>query len=437
MSVLLKGGMLSSGDSFERRDILVTEEGAFVFENTSAADEQIDCEGKVIIPGFADVHVHFREPGFSYKETIASGTEAAAAGGYGLVCTMPNLDPAPSTLEKLKVQTDIIEKDALVRVIPYGTITMEQDGRSGISNMEEMAPFVCAFTDDGKGVQTGKLMEEAMKTARDLGKIIVAHAEDESLLGGTAIHDGRFAEAMGHRGISSASEWVQVERDIELAYKVGCPYHICHVSTKETVELVRQARKDGIDVTCETAPHYLTLSEEDLQDLGRFKMNPPIRSYEDREALLEGVADGTVDMIATDHAPHSAEEKDKGIIGSAFGVVGLETAFPVIHSRLVLPGIITLQRMIELMSIAPRKRFGLPGLWSGDKMAETFDPATEGEYPGWTDITVIDRDAAYTIDPDNFRSKGRATPFEGWEVTGRVYATISRGRPAYTYDQDR
>jgi len=339
---------------------------------------------------------------------------AAARGGYTTIFSMPNLKPAPSTLESLNVQLEIINRDALVRVIPYGTITMNQDDRSRLSDMEALAPHVCAFTDDGKGVQTGSLMKDAMVRARSLGKIIVAHCEDERLLTGGSIHDGRYAAAHGMKGISSESEWKQVERDVALAAETGCPYHVCHVSTKESVEIIREAKASGVDVTCETAPHYLTLCDQDLRDEGRFKMNPPLRDAADRDALIRGIQDGTVDMIATDHAPHSIEEKSRGLEGSPFGIVGLETAFPVLYTRLVLEKkAVSLERLIELMAVAPRRRFGL---------SEAV--ITDG---GQADLAVIDTEREFIIDPDSFATMGRATPFSGWSVKGSTDMTIADG----------
>ena len=418
MTILFKNGLILTSDGFRKTDILSRNGRVFVFGDGASGvspDRTIDCTGKLISPGFADVHVHFREPGFSYKETIRTGSEAAARGGYTVVCTMPNLNPAPSTMKTLKQQLAIIERDACIHVIPYGTITQKQDGRSALSDMEDMAPFVCAFSDDGKGVQTGDLMEAAMKEAKALGKIIVAHAEDESLLGGTAIHDGKYAVRLGMRGISSESEWRQVERDVELAAKTGCAYHVCHVSTKESVEIIRQGKASGVDVTCETGPHYLVLCEDDLQDEGRFKMNPPLRGADDRDALREGLLDGTVDMIATDHAPHSAEEKARGLIKSAFGIVGLETAFPVLYTKLVREqSLLTTEQLIDKMALAPRRRFGL----SGGTLADG-EPA---------DLTLIDTEHAFTINPTDFLSKGKATPFAGWEVLGHIDLTLCGGR---------
>ncbi len=358
-----------------------------------------------VFPGFADVHVHLREPGFSYKETIASGTRAAAHGGYTAVCAMPNLNPIPDTDEHLKVQEEIIEKDACIHVYPYGAITLGEKGET-LAELEVMAPRVCAFSDDGRGVQDRAMMKEAMLEAKRLGKIIAAHCEDNGLLHGGYIHDGQYARAHGHRGICSESEWGPIQRDLELAAETGCAYHVCHISTKESVELIRQAKKSGVNVTCETGPHYLTLDDGDLQEDGRFKMNPPLRDRSDREALLEGLLDGTIDMIATDHAPHSLEEKSRGLEKSAMGVTGIETAFPVLYTKLVKPGILSLERLVELLAVNPRKRFGLP---IGD------------------DWSVWKLDEAYTIDPKNFLSQGKASPFTGMEVYGRCVMTVCDG----------
>ncbi len=377
---------------------------------------RFDCSSYFLLPGFVDVHVHLREPGFLYKESIATGTAAAAHGGYTTVCTMPNLSPAPDCLEHLRVQTDAIEKDARVRVVPYGTITRDEGGRE-LSDMEALAPYVVAFSDDGRGVQDGDMMRRAMEKARSLGKLIVAHCEDNRLLRGGYIHDGAYAAAHGHRGICSESEWGQIARDLELVAKTGCGYHICHVSTKESVALIRKAKAAGLDVTCETAPHYLLMDETMLQEDGRFKMNPPLRAPEDREALIEGVQDGTIDMIATDHAPHSAQEKSRGLAGSAMGIVGLETAFPLLYTYLVRPGILTLEKLMELMHDAPCRRFGLGG----------------GIAPGQAaDFTVYDLSSEWTVDPGNFLSKGRSTPFAGWRVQGACRLTAVGGRTAWS-----
>ena len=363
----------------------------------------------IIVPGLCDVHVHFREPGFSYKETIASGSAAAAHGGYTAVCTMPNLDPVPDSAEHLQVQLDAIKRGAAIKVLPYGAITVGEKGEK-LADMEAMSDKVCAFSDDGKGVQNDKMMREAMTAAKRLGKIIAAHCEDNSLLFGGYIHDGEYARMHGHRGISSASEYKQIERDLRLAEETGCAYHVCHISTKESVELIRQAKARGVDVTCETAPHYLVLCDEDMQEDGRFKMNPPLRSREDKKALIEGIKDGTIDMIATDHAPHSAEEKGRGLEKSLMGVVGLETAFPVLYTELVMKNIITLDRLVELMSFKPKERFGI----------DTNN-----------DFAVFDISEAYKIDPENFLSMGRATPFAGREVFGRCLLTVHNGKVVY------
>ena len=363
----------------------------------------------IIVPGLCDVHVHFREPGFSYKETIASGSAAAAHGGYTAVCTMPNLDPVPDSAEHLQVQLDAIKRGAAIKVLPYGAITVGEKGEK-LADMEAMSDKVCAFSDDGKGVQNDEMMREAMTAAKRLGKIIAAHCEDNSLLFGGYIHDGEYAKAHGHRGISSASEYKQIERDLRLAEETGCAYHVCHISTKESVELIRQSKAHGVNVTCETAPHYLVLCDEDMQEDGRFKMNPPLRSREDKKALIEGIKDGTIDMIATDHAPHSAEEKGRGLEKSLMGVVGLETAFPVLYTELVRKNIITLDRLVELMSFKPKERFGI----------DTNN-----------DFAVFDISEAYKIDPENFLSMGRATPFAGREVFGRCLLTVHNGKVVY------
>lgn len=367
----------------------------------------------IIVPGLCDVHVHFREPGFSYKETIASGSAAAAHGGYTAVCTMPNLDPVPDSAEHLQVQLDAIKRGAAIKVLPYGAITVGEKGEK-LADMEAMSDKVCAFSDDGKGVQNDGMMREAMAKAKRLGKIIAAHCEDNSLLFGGYIHDGEYARMHGHRGISSASEYKQIERDLRLAEETGCAYHVCHISTKESVELIRQAKARGVNVTCETAPHYLVLCDEDMQEYGRFKMNPPLRSREDKKALIEGIKDGTIDMIATDHAPHSAEEKGRGLEKSLMGVVGLETAFPVLYTELVTKNIITLDRLVELMSFKPKERFGI----------DTNN-----------DFAVFDISEAYKIDPEDFLSMGRATPFAGREVFGRCLLTVHNGKVVYKAEE--
>ena len=363
-----------------------------------------------VFPGFCDVHVHFREPGFSYKETIASGSAAAARGGYTAVCAMPNLNPVPDSVENLRVQTDIIKKDALISVFPYAAITVGEKGEK-LADLEALAPHVIAFSDDGKGVQSEDMMREAMIRAKSLGKMIVAHCEVNELLKGGYIHDGEYAKMHGHKGICSESEWRQIERDLRLSKETGCAYHVCHISTKESVELIRKAKAEGINVTCETGPHYLVLDENDLKEEGRFKMNPPLRSRSDREALIEGIIDGTIDMIATDHAPHSAEEKAKGLKDSAFGIVGLETAFPVLYTKLVKENIISLEKLVKLLTENPRRRFGI---------SQTGD------------FTVWDLNESYKIDPEDFLSMGKATPFAGMEVFGKCMLTVRGGKVVYS-----
>ena len=364
----------------------------------------------VILPGFCDVHVHFREPGFSYKETILSGSKASAHGGYTAVCTMPNLNPVPDSKENLDLQLDIIKRDSVINVYPYGSITVGQKGEH-LSDMYAISNDVVAFSDDGRGVQSTNLMEQAMLVAKDLGKIIVAHCEVNELLHGGYIHDGIYAKNNNHKGICSESEYAQIARDIELVKKTGCAYHVCHVSAKESVELIRNAKAQGVNITCETAPHYLVLDENDLQEHGRFKMNPPLRSTEDKNALIEGIIDGTVDMIVTDHAPHSAEEKSKGLEKSAFGITGIETAFPVLYTHLVRNNIITLEKLMELLVYNPRKRFGIPL---------------------GTDFSIWDLNKEFTVNSDDFISLGKATPFEGDRLFGECIKTVCNGNVVYS-----
>ena len=362
-----------------------------------------------VFPGFCDVHVHFREPGFSYKETIRSGSYASARGGYTAVCTMPNLNPVPDSVEHLAQQLQLIEDGACIHVYPYGAITVGEKGEQ-MADLAGMAPNVVGFSDDGRGVQDDEMMRAAMRKAKELGKMIVAHCEVNELLRGGYIHDGDYAKAHGHRGICSESEWAQIERDLKLVEEIGCAYHVCHISTKESVEIIRQAKARGVNVTCETGPHYLVMDDTWLQEEGRFKMNPPLRSAADREALVRGIQDGTIDMIATDHAPHSAEEKSKGLEKSAFGVVGIETAFPICYTYLVKTGIITMDNLMELLVWNPRKRFDLP---LGN------------------DFSVWDLDAEYAIDPAEFVSLGKATPFQGWKVQGKCMLTVCDGKIVY------
>ena len=362
-----------------------------------------------VFPGFCDVHVHFREPGFSYKETMKSGTLAAARGGCTAACTMPNLNPVPDSVENLKAQTDIIDRDAVINVYPYGSITVGQRGEE-LSDLEGMKDNCIAFSDDGRGVQSESLMRTAMEKAKAMDKMIVAHCEVNDLLKGGYIHDGEYARAHGHKGICSESEYMQVKRDIRLAKETGVAYHVCHISAKETVEAIRKAKAEGVNITCETGPHYLVMDDSMLKEEGRFKMNPPLRSAEDREALIEGIKDGTIDMIATDHAPHSAEEKSRGLAGSAFGIVGIETAFPWLYTELVKKDVITLEKLIELMAINPRKRFGIP---MGN------------------DFSVWDLSKEYTVDPEEFLSMGKATPLAGEKLFGENLMTVKDGQIVY------
>ncbi len=379
---------------------------AFLRSHIGILPENIEY---TVFPGFCDVHVHFREPGFSYKGTIYAGTRAAARGGYTAVCTMPNLSPVPDSIPGMKRQLDIIERDACISVYPYAAITVGEQGGE-LSDMAGLSPLAIAFSDDGRGVQSEEMMIEAMEKARSLGKMIVAHCEDNSLLRGGYIHDGAYARAHGHRGICSESEYVQIERDLALAKRIGCAYHVCHISAKESVELIRRAKREGVDVTCETAPHYLTLDENDLREEGRFKMNPPLRSREDREALIAGILDGTIDMIATDHAPHSDEEKSRGLERSPFGIVGIETALPVLYTYLVRSGVLSMERLVELLVYAPRRRFGI---------------TDGGSFSLW------DLSEEFVVDPKEFLSLGHATPYAGKRLFGVNHLTVCGDKIAY------
>lgn len=413
--VILKSGRIVRGGTSEMADVVVCD-GKIVQIAPEVAvaegDKVVDCEGKVVMSGLVDLHVHLREPGFEAKETIASGTAAAAHGGFTTVCSMPNLNPAPDTVEHLQVQLDAIKRDAVVKVLPYATITRERYGRE-LVDFAALKPMVAGFSDDGSGVQSDDVMRAAMAEAVKADAIIAAHCEVNELLKGGYIHDGEYAAKHGHKGICSESEWQQIERDIELASECGCRYHVCHISTKESVELIRQAKQRGVKITCETGPHYLTMCDMDLQEEGRFKMNPPIRSAEDRDALVEGIKDGTIDVVATDHAPHTLEEKSRGLAGSAMGVVGLETSFAVIYTKLVRDGVITLEKAVELMSEAPRKIFNLGG------------GLCEGQA---ADIAVFDLEAEFDVNPEDFHSKGRSTPFEGWHLWGECCLTMVDGK---------
>ena len=419
MNLLLTGGAVFLNGSFQNMDLAI-DQGRIVSVSPSLPKEGfsvIELHNRLIVPGFVDVHVHLREPGFSYKETIYSGTSAAAAGGYTAVCAMPNLKPVPDSLENLRVQLDLIRKNAKVHVYPYGAITCGEKGEA-LADLAAMAPYVTGFSDDGRGVQSEEMLRAAMTLAKTLDKPIVAHSEDESLLAkGWAVHDGDFARRNNLPGNAPASEWKQVERDIRLVRETGCRYHVCHISTKESVALIRAAKAEGLPVTCETGPHYLVMCDEDLQDEGRFKMNPPIRSAEDRDALVAGLLDGTVDCIATDHAPHSAEEKSKGLQGSLNGIVGLETAFPILYTNLVETGIVPLETVLNALCVNPRRIFGLPG-----------GSIREGAP---ADLTVLDLNRPHVINSQTFRSLGRATPFDGWGVSAAVAMTICGGEIAY------
>ena len=419
MGLLLTGGFVFRNGRFENLDVAI-DQGRIVSISPSLPREGfsvIELQDRFIVPGFVDVHVHLREPGFSYKETIASGTAAAAAGGYTAVCAMPNLKPVPENRETLRTQLSAIRRSARVHVYPYGAITCGEQGEA-LADLASMAPDVAGFSDDGRGVQSREMMRSAMLLAKELDKPIVAHCEDESLLTrGWCVHDGDYARAHGLTGNNPESEWRQVERDIQLVRETGCRYHVCHISTKESVDLIRRAKAEGLPVTCETGPHYLVLCDADLQDDGGFRMNPPIRSAADRDALLAGLLDGTVDCIATDHAPHSAEEKSRGLAGSLNGIVGLETAFPVLYTQLVQTGIVPLELLLDRLCVRPRQIFGLPG----GEIAEGAE----------ADLTVLDLDRPHTIDPATFRSMGRSTPFAGWGVSAAVAMTICGGEPVY------
>lgn len=422
MRTIVKGGRVWDKGCFvdcdlEITDGVVTARGLALMPKEG--DRVFDVHGYAVFPGFVDVHVHLREPGFSYKETVASGSRACARGGYTTVCAMPNLNPAPDSDEHLRVQEEIIARDAVIRVLPYGTITLGQKGEGTLTDMQALADRVCGFSDDGRGVKDADTMRQAMESCKAVGSIIAAHCEDMSLIpAGGAIHDGVFAREHGIPGIPSASEWVPIQRDAALNKEIGCRYHVCHVSAKESVAIIRRAKAEGVNITCETGPHYLLMCQDDLQDLGRFKMNPPLRDSEDRAALIEGLLDGTIDMIATDHAPHSAEEKSRGLAKSAMGVVGIETAFPLLYTHLVQTGVMPLGMLVDKLTDAPRARFGLDGgICVGDRC----------------ELTVFDLDCEGKVDPADFVSMGHATPFEGWPVHAACRLTLCGDTIAY-YD---
>ncbi len=410
MDKVIKGVKCFNKSGITFCDIQIKDDEAKILATDKAGEESIG--NWVLFPGFSDVHVHLREPGFSYKETIKTGTLAAARGGYTSVCSMPNLNPVPDSAFNISCQLDIIKRDAKINVFPYASITKGQMGEE-LSDFEELLEYAIAFSDDGRGVQNMQMMLKAMQKAKEFNKIIAAHCEINSLLNGGYIHDGEYAKKHSHKGICSESEWGQIKRDLELAKKTGCKYHVCHISTRESVELIREAKKNGVDVTCETAPHYLVLSDKDLKEEGRFKMNPPLRSETDRLALLEGIVDGTIDMIATDHAPHSLEEKSRGLEKSLMGVVGIETAFSVLYTHLVKKGIISLERLIELMAENPAKRFSLPFGYQN------------------ACFTLFDLESLYKVNPEEFLSMGRSTPFEGDMLYGKCLLTVSNGKIAY------
>ena len=421
--LLFVGGTVYRNNRFEEDALAV--DGGRVVPLPSRLDgvSVVRVPGCLLTPGFVDAHAHFRQPGFAYKETIFSGASAAAAGGYTTVCVMPNLNPVPDTLEHLQTELEFIRRDAAIRVKPYGAITKGEQGAE-LSDFEALAPYVAGFSDDGKGVQSREVMREAMERAKAAGKPIVAHCEDESLLRKDwAVHEGAYARRHGLPGNNPESEWKQVERDLELVRDTGCRYHVCHMSTKESVSLIREAKRDGLPVTCETGPHYLTLTDEDLQDDGRFKMNPPIRAAADRDALLSGLLDGTVDCIATDHAPHSAEEKSRGLRGSLNGIVGLETAFPVLYTQLVETGLVPLETLLRALCVRPREIFGLPSC--------TLSPGEAA------DLTIVDLNRPHVIQSANFRSLGRATPFDGWGVSAAIAMTLCGGKIVYHNLPDR
>ena len=416
--MLLTGAKVWREGGFTTCDVLVEEGRLAKFAHSITPTEGVrvvEAEGKYLLPALVDMHVHLREPGYSYKETIASGTAAAAKGGFSTVCPMPNLNPAPDTLEHLKEQLSIVERDAVINVMPYATITTARKGDECV-DYEALAPYVAGFSDDGTGVQSEEVMQRAMEGIAPTGKLLAAHCEVESLLRGGYIHDGEWCKAHNHKGICSESEWGEVERDILLAEKTGCRLHVCHISTKESVELIREGKKRGVKVTCETAPHYLALCDEDMREEGRFKMNPPLRSRADMEALRQGVADGTIDVIATDHAPHSAEEKSKGLEKSAMGVVGIETSLAATYTFMVGGGVISLERLVEIMSLAPRRLLGIGG---GIVLGEMLD------------ATLVDLNKEFCVEPAKFLSMGKSTPFDGMRLRGEVLMTVANGRLVY------
>ena len=415
---MLKGGTIVCGEGSRKADVLIADEKIVAIGENLVADsntEVVDVEGKIVTYGLADVHVHLREPGYSAKETIASGTRAAAHGGVTTVCSMPNLNPAPDAPETIAIEQQMINEQAVIEVLPFATISSKRAGRE-LADIEAMRPLSVGYSDDGNGIQTEPLMRQAMQRIAAVDGIIAAHCEDDSLLHAGYIHDGEYARQHGHKGICSESEWGPIKRDVKLAEEEGCRYHVCHISAKESVAIIREAKKSCSHISCETAPHYLILCDENLQEEGRFKMNPPLRAKEDREALIEGIQDGTIEVIATDHAPHTVEEKSRGLKGSMMGIVGIETSFALCYTHLVRKGIITIEKLVELMSENPRRIFRLGGTMNVGERA---------------DIAVFDIDTPYTINPDNFLSMGKATPFAGEEVYGRCVLTLFAGKKVY------
>lgn len=420
MAILIKNAFVFTGKNFIKNDVLINDTNITAIGTSispNGVNRVYDAQGKYLIPGFVDVHIHLREPGFSYKETIKSGTMAAARAGYTVVCPMPNINPVPDSVESIKAEMDIIKRDAVIKTYPFASITKGRLGGGELVDFESLKDVAIGFSDDGTGVQTEDCMKSAMQSCSRVGAIISAHCEVNELLHGGYIHDGEYCRLHNHKGICSASEYEQVARDCRLAEETGCQYHVCHISTMESVDFIRKAKARGVNVTCETGPHYLTMCDMDLQEDGRFKMNPPLRSAKDRDALIEGIVDGTIDVIATDHAPHSVDEKAKGLEKSAMGVVGLETAFPVLYSRLVKNGIITLEKLIELMSVNPCRIFGIDG-----GIIECGTVA---------DLALLDLDKQWVVNPDEFVTMGRATPFEGWHVQGQNVLTICEGEVVY------
>ncbi|HLS66663.1 MAG TPA: dihydroorotase [Pseudogracilibacillus sp.] len=411
---------LVSEDKFERCELLLEDDKVVAIDTIveAEADQIIDCGGNVVLPGFIDVHIHLREPGGEAKETIKTGTEAAARGGFTTVCAMPNTNPVPDNEETVRDILQRIEKDAVIRVLPYAAITKGLQGkeRTNITELSKLGVF--AFTDDGVGIQTAGQMYEAMVEAAKNDMTIVAHCEDNSILYGGAVHEGDVSKRLDMPGILNACEAVHIARDVLLAEAANCHYHVCHVSTKESVRVIRDAKRAGIRVTAEVTPHHLLLTEDDItEDDANYKMNPPLRAKEDRDALIAGLLDGTIDFIATDHAPHTEVEKEAGILRAPFGIVGLETAFPLMYTHFVKTGKMTFRQLVDYFTKKPAEVFGLPyGMLQVGSIA---------------DLTVVDLENEMTIDKTTFYSKGKNTPFDGWNVYGNPLLTIASGKTVY------